>query len=65
MFFGSLEAVKLADIIQMCCLASVDGDLQLTHGGFVGHILLRKGQVVHADAANRTGEAALYLLANP
>lgn len=59
---GSLEAIKLADMVQMCCLASVDGDLQLTHGGFVGHIFLRKGQVVHADAANRIGEEALYLL---
>jgi len=60
--FGSLEAIKLADIVQICCLASVDGDLRLTHGGFVGNIVLRKGQVVHAEAANRSGEAALYLL---
>jgi hypothetical protein len=61
-FSGSLEAVKLADIVQMCCLASVDGDLQLTHGGFIGRIFLSKGQVVHAEAADRNGEAALYLL---
>jgi hypothetical protein len=61
-FSGSLEAVQLADIVQMCCLTSVDGGLQLSHGGFVGHIFLRKGQVVHAEAADRKGEDALFLL---
>jgi hypothetical protein len=59
---GSLEAVKLADIVQVCCLASVDGDLQMSHGGFVGHVFLRNGQVIHAEAAGRKGEDAFYLL---
>jgi hypothetical protein len=59
---GNLSSVKLADVVQMCCLACMDGDLQLVHANFAGHIFVRKGQVVHAQAGNKQGEDAFYSL---
>ncbi len=61
-FSGSLETVKLADVVQMCCLASVDGCIELGECGFTGYIFLRKSRIVHAEAAGRQGEEAFYLL---
>jgi hypothetical protein len=61
-FSGSLLNVKLSDVVQMCCLACMDGDLQVTHATMVGHVFIRKGQVVHAQAGEKLGEEALYFL---
>jgi hypothetical protein len=59
---GNLSSVNLADVVQMCCLACMDGDLQLVHATFVGHIFVRKGQIVHAQAGSEQGEEAFYSL---
>jgi hypothetical protein len=61
-FSGSLLNVKLSDVVQMCCLACIDGDLQVTHETLVGQVFIRKGQVVHAQTGERLGEEALYFL---
>jgi hypothetical protein len=59
---GNLSSVKLADVVQMCCLACMDGDLQLVHANLAGRIIVRRGQIVHAQAGNKRGEDALYSL---
>jgi len=59
---GDLGVFKLADILQMCCVSGMEGDLQLLHNGFYGHIHLEEGQIVHAEAGLQKGESALHFL---
>jgi hypothetical protein len=61
-FSGSMVHVDLADVIQMCCLAALDGALQVIHDDFIGHIFMREGQIIHADACSKKGEDAFYFL---
>jgi len=59
-FKGTLENIQLVDVIQMCCMSSVDMALVVTQGGTQGHIFIEGGEIVHASCENIDGEKAFY-----
>lgn len=59
-FMGTLENIQLVDLIQMCCMSSVDMTLLVTQGGTQGHIFIEGGEIVHASCENIEGEEAFY-----
>ena len=58
-FSGRLDNFPLLDVIQMACVAQRDGCLYIRRETDRGEILLRKGQIVHAETEKSTGEEAL------
>jgi Sulfatase-modifying factor enzyme 1/Domain of unknown function (DUF4388) len=58
-FSGRLQNFHLLDIIQMACLAQRDGCLQIRHRSKRGEVLLRRGQIYHAEVDGLDGEDAL------
>jgi CheY-like chemotaxis protein len=63
-FRGVLRRVGLPDILQMECLGRSSSVLEVTVKGFQGRIFIREGQIIHAEAGERTGEEAFnYLMA--
>lgn len=63
MFQGSLEDVKLPDIIQLMSVSSKTGCFMLTRAAEEGQIYLDEGQIVHACFHELEGEEAIYALA--
>lgn len=63
MFQGSLEEVKLPDVIQLMSVSAKTGYFVLTREQEEGHIYLEEGQLVHAQCGDLTGEEAIYSLA--
>ena len=63
MFQGSLEEVKLPDVIQLMSVSAKTGCFILERGGEQGRIYLESGQIVHAHCADQKGEEAIYSLA--
>jgi len=59
-FMGTLENIQLVDLIQMCCMSSVDMTLLVTQGGTQGHIFIEGGEIVHASCENIEGDEAFY-----
>src|ERR1700736_96084 len=58
-FTGRLDKFPLLDVIQMACVAQRDGRLHIIHESDQGEVLLEKGQIFHAQTAQRNGEDAL------
>ena len=63
MFQGSLQEVKLPDIIQLMSVSSKTGCFVLTRGDEEGRIFLEEGQIVHAHCGALVGEEAIYTVA--
>ena len=59
-FMGTLENIQLVDLIQMCCMSSVDMTLLVTQGGTQGHIFIEGGEIVHASCEDIEGDEAFY-----
>lgn len=63
MFQGSLNDVKLPDIIQLMSVSAKSGCFVLQQNEQEGRIYLESGQIVHAKVGNLSGESAMYSLA--
>lgn len=63
MFQGSLDEVKLPDVIQMMSVSSKTGCFVLDQGKEKGRIFLDEGAIVHAECGALKGEDAIYSLA--
>ena len=59
---GTVQEVALADLIQMACLEGSDRELRISWEGRSGAIWISKGDVVHAEAGDLTGEDAFYAM---
>lgn len=57
-FSGYLEGITLADIVQLACLERYERRLEVRGDNFHGLIYFAKGEVVHAETANHTGQKA-------
>jgi len=58
-FRGVLRQVSLEDVIQMECLNRNSSILEVTAGSWTGAIYIKDGAILHAQAGDRNGEAAL------
>jgi CheY-like chemotaxis protein len=58
-FRGVLRQVSLQDVIQMECLNRNSSILEINAGPWQGQIFIKDGAIIHAQAADRNGEAAL------
>jgi CheY-like chemotaxis protein len=58
-FRGVLRQVSLEDIIQMECLNRNSSILEVKASNWQGHIYIKDGSILHAEAGSRNGEAAL------
>ncbi len=58
-FRGVLRQVSLEDVIQMECLNRNSSILEVNGGQWQGSIFIKEGAMVHAQAGDRNGEAAL------
>jgi len=63
MFQGSLEEVKLPDVIQLMSVSAKTGCFVLTRDDTEGRIFLRDGNIIHAVCGKTRGEEAIYALA--
>jgi len=61
-FRGVLRRVSLPDVLQMECLSRSSAVLEISTKELCGHIFIKEGQIVHAEAAERTGEEAFNFL---
>lgn len=61
-FSGTLRQVGLADVIQIECLRRGSCILEVYNPETNGSIFIESGEIVHASAAGREGEQALYRL---
>lgn len=58
-FRGVLRQASLQDVIQMECLNRNSSILEVNAGKWQGQIFIKDGSIIHAEAADRNGEAAL------
>ncbi len=58
-FRGVLRQVSLEDVIQMECLNKNSSILEVAAGTWQGKIFVLDGAIIHAEAGDRNGEAAL------
>jgi CheY-like chemotaxis protein len=58
-FRGVLRQVSLEDVIQMECLNKNSSILEVVASNWEGHIYVLDGAIIHAEAGDRNGEAAL------
>lgn len=63
MFQGSLEEVKLPDVIQLMSVSAKTGCFRLARGADEGLIFMSEGRIVHAECGPVSGEDAIYSLA--
>jgi CheY-like chemotaxis protein len=61
-FRGVLRSVGLTEIIQMECLNKNSSILRVSAGAVGGMIYISEGDIIHAEAGELKGEAALYKL---
>ena len=61
-FRGLLRQVGLSDVLQMECLAKNSSILELTSDQFQGHIYIKEGTIIHAQAGQASGEPAFHRL---
>ncbi|MCP5102648.1 MAG: DUF4388 domain-containing protein [bacterium] len=60
---GSLESINLADIMQLVSNSRQSGRFELTRGeDQKGYIIIKKGDIAHAEVANFVGEDAVFTL---
>ena len=57
-FNGYLEGITLADIVQLACLERYERKLEVRGDNFYGVIFFAKGEVVHAETGDLTGQKA-------
>ena len=58
-FTGTVERLKLQDIIQMACLGGTTSTIAAFRGNQKGYLYISRGYPVHASAAGLTGQDAL------
>ena len=61
-FRGVLRRVSLPDVLQMECLSRSSAVLEISTKELRGYIFIKEGQIVHAEAADRSGEEAFNFL---
>lgn len=62
-FRGTMEGVRLLDVVQLCCRTAATCALQVTNGKRRGCLWLAGGDIVHAESDELRGEdAALAIL---
>ncbi|MDQ1350215.1 MAG: hypothetical protein QG657_516 [Acidobacteriota bacterium] len=60
---GSLESINLADIMQLVSNSRQSGRFELTkEDGKKGFIIIKKGEITHAEVDNFIGEDAVFTL---
>ncbi len=59
---GQLSQLPLADLLQLFHVSQKSGSVDLRRGGQSGRILLRAGEIVHAEIGAIAGEKALFRL---
>lgn len=60
---GSLESINLADIMQLVSNSRQSGRFELTkEDGKKGYIIIKKGEIIHAEVDNFIGEDAVFTL---
>jgi formylglycine-generating enzyme required for sulfatase activity len=57
-FTGTVERLKLQDIVQMACLAGTTSTIAAFRGNQKGYLYISRGYPVHASAAGLTGQDA-------
>ncbi len=62
-FQGSLKELPLPDVIQLVAASEKTGVFRIEDDGGAGRIYLRRGNIVHAEAGNASGEEAVYAMA--
>ena len=58
-FSGTVERLKLQDLIQVACLGGTTSTIAAFRGNQKGYLYISHGYPVHASAAGLTGQAAL------
>ena len=61
-FTGIAGSASLSDLIQMECSVMATRAVRIDRGEISGRIYFARGQVVHAEVGELTGEAALFEL---
>jgi len=61
-FRGVLRRVGLEDVLQMECLARHSLTLEVSTHTVQGTIVVREGEIIHAEAGGRPGETAFHYL---
>ena len=61
-FTGIAGSVTLGDLIQMECSIMATRAVRIDRGEISGRIYFARGQVIHAEVGELTGEAALFEL---
>ena len=59
---GSLADMSFSDLVQVLSAGGKSMDVSVTNEAEVGRIVLKEGNVVHAEAGSVTGEQAFYVL---
>jgi len=62
-FKGTIEYIRLIDLVQVCCLAKVSCLIKLDSDTATGKICLDSGNVIHAESDDAAGEEGFYKLA--
>ena len=57
-FRGTMEGVRLLDIVQLCCRAASTCCLEVKNGRHGGSLWLVDGDIVHAESGDLSGEEA-------
>jgi hypothetical protein len=58
-FSGTVERLKLEDIIQMACVGGSTSTITTSRGNQKGYIYIHRGHPWHASASGVTGQEAL------
>ena len=58
-FTGTVEKLKLQDVIQMACIAGTTSTVTAFRGNQKGYVYISHGYPVHAGVAGLTGQEAL------
>ena len=58
-FSGTVERLKLQDIIQMACVGGITSTITASRGNQKGYLYIQRGRLWHASAAGVTGQEAL------
>ncbi len=61
-FKGTIEYIRLIDLIQVSCLARLSHVIRVDSGDKTGRFYLDAGKVIHAQSVDSTGEAAFFEL---